>query len=43
MMLQLKKVSMHHLDDVNDTESNQMVDEDGKFSLMYWFRVFIYH
>ena len=35
LMLQLKKASMHHLDNV--TESNQMVDEDGKCSSIYWF------
>ena len=40
LMLQLKKASMHHLDNV--TESNQIVDEDGKCSSIYWFRVLIY-
>ncbi len=40
LMLQLKKASMHHLDNV--AESNQMVDEDGNCSSIYWFRVLIY-
>jgi hypothetical protein len=26
-----EKASMHHLDEVNDAKSKQMVDEDGKF------------
>jgi hypothetical protein len=43
LTLELKKGSMHHLDDVNDAEINQTEVEDGKFSKIYCFRVFIYH